>query len=141
MEWTVEALQQMIEDARADAERSHTRLRQDYDSVEGRVTALELGSPAHALALQRLEGKLNAVEDQLRSGVQVSALRFTPAMLVAIVAVCLAVVSSALWLKTGVDEIASQMHYQAHLIDGIQRMQNLNQVEIEKLLSARGTPP
>lgn len=81
---TSEALYQIVAQNHEAAEDGHARLRGDYRSLEARMLALERGRAADELHFAR-------IDDKLGRPMEVSALRFTPQMVTAIIAIVLGI--------------------------------------------------
>ena len=120
----VDTLRQKTFDDDDKHEAGHTRLRHDYRSLEGRMTAAENGHVADSVHLARIDEALAKVDQRLDDPVEVSAsaLRFTPGMVVAIVAVCASilggaygVISSTSGIRSDVRDLATMMASQAVL--------------------------
>lgn len=74
-------LQQTIDQNFETSEAAHKRLRNDYRSLEGRLIAIETAQVANAQHFATLETAMSRP-------VEISSLRFTPAMVLGIVAIC-----------------------------------------------------
>lgn len=128
---TTDALRQMVDQNHESAEEGHLRLRSDYRSLEGRMQAVETAQVSNALHLGRLDA---AVAEPT----EVSALRFTPQMVVAIVLVCASIIGgmygATASLRVSQQEIASQLTLQSRMQE--ERMQALK-LAIEALQRAQ----
>ena len=87
---TPDALREMIDRYRDDAVEHDSHRRRDHDSLERRVEAAERSQ-------SDIRNEINNFREAIGRPVEVSNIRFTPAMVVAIVALCGSALGSA-WL-------------------------------------------
>lgn len=89
---TPEALEHKIDLTHEVAEEGHARLRRDYRSLETRLVAMESLRITHDAHLDRLD-------QQVSRPIEVSTLRFTPAIVLTMVTVCMTI-AGGMWAST-----------------------------------------
>lgn len=130
---TLAGLFRLISDNHDASEQGHHRLRNDYRSLETRMQALERNRVADELHFTHIDAAL------LRP-TEVSALRFTPTMVVWLLAISVSIVGGIWIIRADVQGLSVQMRMQDERaagfksqLDSMQRLQQLQQYDIQSL--------
>jgi hypothetical protein len=113
------------------AEEGHARLRRDYRSLETRLVAME------ALRLTQ-DAHFDRLDQMLARPIEVSALRFTPAVVMAVISMCLTV-AGGMWastygLRSDVRDILTKMAATADLERSNTKLQDERALTLTKTI-------
>lgn len=114
MPLTLEALQELVDKHREQAEEHDQHRRREHDSLERRMSASEA---SHG----RMADQIAHITDALSRPVEVSTLRFTPSMVFSIVAVCASIAGAGWVVNSNVDQLSSEMRTQTKIQDECKR--------------------
>ncbi len=124
---SIGALHQMVEQNDEKAESGHERLRQDYRSLERRVETAEKQHVSLVEKVTRME----------LTPTDVTKLKFAPSTVVAIVTLALGMGAAQWRLNEGLkSELLTAITAQSKVIEAMQRRQELQQYEIQRLSEA-----
>lgn len=97
-----DALQQMIEQHRDDAEAGHQRLRRDLRTLEERTRNTERAYAEQATAIAQLI-------EWRKAPTEATNIRFSPAMVLSLIALCVSIVGGQKWSTQGMaEQLAAQ---------------------------------